>query len=133
MPRILAEPLSVWAAPLGVAQQLRPAGRRLVGRRQPARDRAGDLRGLRRRVVHEGVEQRRVHVLADVEREIGMRERFRRGVIFLVERGTDAVGGLELGAQRREGVVLERQRHPAAAEVAQQVVDGRGRAGVAQV
>ena len=66
--------------------------------------------------------------LRDVEREVGGVERFGRGLLGLIERGADAARGRR--APTRSSVrrrIVERQRHPAAAEVrAQRIRPGPG-------
>ena len=75
---------------LGIAQQF---GLRGIG--DPALKRLRDFGRLRRRVVQEGVDQRGVDVTGDVESQVGRFERFRRGLLGLVERGADAARGGE--------------------------------------
>ena len=125
---MFAEPLSVCAARFALrsSSDLRGVG-------DPALQRLRDFGRLRRRVVQEGVEQRGVDVARNVESEVGRFERFGRGLFGFIERRADAVRGRQFRAQFGQRRFVERQRHPAAAEMRDQRVDGRCARGVAQV
>ncbi len=103
---------------LGIQQQV---GLRRRG--DPAGERLRHFRRLRRRVVHERVDEGGIHVARDVERQVGGGERFGRGVVGLVERGADGAGREQLAAQLGKRLGFQRQRHPATAKVFEQGID----------
>ena len=83
--------------------------------------------------MQEGVDQGGVDVTGDIESQVARFERFRGGLLSLIERGANSARCGEFRAELRQRRIIERQRHPATAEVGDQRFDRTCRCGIAQV
>jgi hypothetical protein len=83
--------------------------------------------------VEERVDQRRVHVIGHLQREITGGQRLRRRLVIFIECGADAIGGLQFQPQCLQRVGVEWQGDPVPAEMREQRVDGVGLRGRPQV